>query len=80
MSEALVIWMSAGIVLCIGTINVGLTVYTWVLMKGIRQLLESNIYLNSEAIDLMQYGINRDYELGEKDALKKAAMEDTYEK
>ena len=74
MSEALVIWMSAGIVLFIGVVNIMLTVYTWELLKSIRKLLESNVYLNTEAIDLIRYGQNRGYERGVDDALKRAAQ------
>ena len=73
MSEALIIWMSAGIVLFIGVVNIALTVYTWELLKSIRKLLESNVYLNTEAIDLICYGVSRGYELGIDDALKRAA-------
>ena len=74
MSEALVIWMSAGIVLFIGVVNIMLTVYTWELLKSIRKLLESNVYLNTEAIDLIRYGQNRGYERGVDDVLKRAAQ------
>ena len=74
MSETLIIWMSAGIVLSIGAVNVALTIYTWKLLKGIRKLLESNIYLNTEAMNLIRYGRNRDYEQGMNDALKRAAQ------
>ena len=75
MSETLIIWMSAGIVLFIGVVNIALTVYTWELLKSIRKLLESNVYLNTEAIDLIRYGVSRGYELGIDDALKRAARE-----
>ena len=74
MSETLIIWMSAGIVLFIGVVNIALTVYTWELLKSIRKLLESNVYLNTEAIDLIRYGVSRGYELGIDDALKRAAQ------
>ena len=75
MNEGLMIWMSAGIVLFIGAVNITLTIYTWELLKGIRRLLESNVYLNTEAMDLIRYGRNRGYEQGREDALKRAAQE-----
>ena len=75
MSETLIIWMSAGIVLFIEVVNIALTVYTWELLKSIRKLLESNVYLNTEAIGLIRYGVSRGYELGIDDALKRAARE-----
>ena len=77
MSEALLIWMSAGVILFIGAVNIALTVYTWTLLRGIRKLLESNVYLNTEAIDLIRYGINRGYEQGIDEALKRVGKEGT---
>ena len=76
MSEAFLIWMSAGIMLLIGVVNIVLTVYTWELLKSIRNLLESNIYLNTEAIDLIRYGVNRGYERGIDDTLKKVTQKE----
>ena len=73
MSEALLVWLSAGIVFFIGAVNAVLMVYTWTLLKAIRKLLEGNIYLNREALDLMHYGVNRGYERGLDDALKELA-------
>ena len=75
MNEALLIWMSAGIILFVCIVNVALLAYTWTLMKEICKLLKSNIYLNTEAIDLMRFGINRGYERGVNDTLKKIAEE-----
>ena len=75
MSEILLVWMSAGIVLFIGSVNIVLTIYTWEHLKCIRKLLESNVYLNTEAIDLIRYGVNRGYEQGVDDALKRVAKE-----
>ena len=75
MTDALLIWMSAGVILFIGAVNIALTVYTWTLLRGIRKLLESNVYLNTEAIDLIRYGVNRGYEQGVDDALKRVAKE-----
>ena len=75
MSESLIVWMSAGIVLLVGFVNVALAVYTCTLLKEIRKLLESNIYLNTEAADLLRFGINRGYERGVNDTLKKVAEE-----
>ena len=75
MSESLIVWMSAGIVLFVGFVNVALAVYTYTLLKEIRKLLESNIYLNTEAADLLRFGINRGYERGVNDTLKKVAEE-----
>ena len=74
MREALLIWLSAGIILFIGAVNVGLTVYTWTLLKSIRKLLEGNIYLNTEALDLMHYGQNRGYERGVDEVLKEVSQ------
>ena len=37
--------------------------------------MKSNVYLNTEALDLIHYGINRGYERGIDDTLKKIAME-----
>ena len=76
MSEAFLIWMSAGIMLLIGVVNIVLTVYTWELLKSIRNLLESNVYLNTEAIDLIRYGVNRGYERGIDDTLKKVTQKE----
>ena len=75
MNEGLIIWISAGIVLFIGAVNVALTIYTWEVLKGIRKLLESNVYLNTEAMDLIRYGRNQGYEQGREYALKRAAQE-----
>ncbi|MBQ4401950.1 MAG: hypothetical protein II832_07280 [Synergistaceae bacterium] len=47
----------------------------WTLLKQVNQLLKSNVYLNTEALDLIHYGINRGYERGIDDTLKKIAME-----
>ena len=74
MSEAFLVWMSAGVVLFTGTVNVALAVYTCTLLKGISKLLESNVYLNTEAVDLISYGLNRDYERWREDAFKRAAQ------
>ena len=74
MSEEMLVWLIAGIVFFIGAVNAVLMVYTWTLLKDIRKLLESNIYLNTEALDLMRYGINRGYERGVDDMLKGAAQ------
>ena len=76
MNEAFLIWMSAGIMLLIGVVNIVLTVYTWELLKSIRNLLESNVYLNTEAIDLIRYGVNRGYERGIDDTLKKVTQKE----
>ena len=75
MGEALLVWISAGIILFVGVMNVALAVYTWTLLKSIRKLLEANIYLNMEAADLLRFGINRGYERGVNDTLKKVAEE-----
>ena len=75
MSETLLVWMAAGIVLLIGGVNIALTLYTWTLLKETNQLLKSNVYLNIEALDLIHYGISRGYEKGIDDALKKIARE-----
>ena len=75
MNEVLLLWMSAGVVLFVSMINIALLFYTWTLMKDIRKLLEGNIYLNMEAIELMRFGINRGYERGVNDTLKKVAEE-----
>lgn len=75
MSEALLVWVSAGIVFFIGGVNIALTFYTWTLLKEIIKLSKSNVYLNTEAIDLINYGINRGYERGRNDTLKEVAEE-----
>ena len=76
MGEALLVWISAGIILFVGVMNVALAVYTWTLLKSIRKLLEANIYLNTEAAaDLLRFWINRGYERGVNDTLKKVAEE-----
>ena len=75
MSEALLIWVAAGIILFVGCVNVALTIYTWILLKGIRNLLKSSVYLNTEAIDLLRYGLSRGYEQGRDDTLKKVVRE-----
>ena len=77
MSEALLIWVAAGIILFVGCVNIALTIYTGVLFKGIRNLLKSSIYLNTEAIDLLRYGLSRGYEQGREDTLKKVVREET---
>lgn len=69
MSEKLIVWMSAGIVLFIGGVNVVLTLYTWRILGNIQSPSESNIYLNTEALDLERL----------KDALKRIAQ-DTVQK
>ena len=71
MSEALIVWMSAGIILFIGGLNIVAVGYMWRLLKDIRELLRSNAYLNTEAIDLLRYGISHGYEHGVADALKR---------
>lgn len=73
MSDALLVLMSVGIVFLIGLVEVVLTAYTWTLLKNIRSLLEANVYLNTEAIDLIRYGKSRGYEQGRADALRSIA-------
>ena len=75
MGEALLVWMSAGIILFVSVVNVALAVYTWTLLKEICKLLKSNIYLNMEAADLLRFGTHRGYERGVNDTLKKVAEE-----
>mgnify|MGYP006873073344 CR=1 FL=1 len=75
MDEALLVWISAVIMLFVGVVNVALAVYTWTLLKSIRKLLEANTYLNTEAADLLHFWINRGYERGVNDTLKRVVEE-----
>ena len=59
MREALLIWLSAGIVLFIGAMNAVLMRYMLRMLRVIRKLLKSGIALNTEALALMHYGQSR---------------------
>ena len=75
MNDALLILLSAGIILFIGTVNAALTIYTWKLLKGITALLKDNVYLNTASTELLRYGLTRGYEQGRDDTLKNVARE-----
>ena len=63
MYEALIVWLSAGIILFIAAVNIVAAGYTWKLLKDIRELLSSNLHikgrirLNKEVLDLLRYGV-----------------------
>ena len=71
MHEALIVWMSAGIILFIGGVNIALTIYTWKLLKDIRELLGGSLHikgrirLSKEVLDLLRYGMKCCDEQGE---------------
>ena len=77
MSEAQLVKMAAGIMLVVGGSLIIIMLHILRLMRAIRLLLESNAYINTEAIDLMRFGINRGYEKGVNDVLKKVSREGT---
>ena len=72
MREALLMWLSAGIVLFIGAMNAVLMRYMLRMLRVIRKLLKSSIALNAEALSLMHCGQSCGYERGVDDALKGA--------
>ena len=76
MNDALLIFLAAGIVLIVGALNAALSICTGLILEDIRTLLERNAFLNTEAIDLLRYGITRGYEQGRDDTLRILAREE----
>ena len=76
MNDALLIFLAAGIFLIVGALNAALSIYTGLILEDIRTLLERNAFLNTEAIDLLRYGITRGYEQGRDDTLRILAREE----